>query len=315
MNLLFLGSGAFGLPTLAALSRSHAILAIVSQPDRPAGRGGSLTPTPIASYAAEHLPTIPLHKPPKINDPSVVAQLRAYNADAWVVIAYGQKLGKPLLDGIFAINLHGSLLPRWRGAAPINAAILVGDPEVGSCIITLADRMDAGLILASKAHPADPTLTAGELHDLLSKDGPALVEQVLAAKLANSLRPQAQDESDVTLAPKLSKADGWVDFRQSAEECRRRVHGLNPWPGITVTFRGQPLKIVRSQPEQLSGTPRDPGTILDLNTGLIACGQNSALRILEVLPPGRRQMPWSDFARGLRAEPATGSERMIGREI
>ena len=312
VKLLFLGSGSFGLPTLRSLTRDHTLLAIVSQPDRPAGRGGVLTPTPIAQYAAQHLPSVPLLKPPKINDPDVVAQLRALNADAWVVIAYGQKLGRALLDGIFAINLHGSLLPRWRGAAPINAAILAGDPEVGSCVITLAERMDAGLILARKAHPSDPSLTAGELHDLLAQDGPALIEGVLSSKRPGTLRAEPQDESRVTVAPKLSKADAWVDFRQPAEECRRRVHGLNPWPGITVSFRGQPLKLVRVRPEQLSGDAREPGTIQDLPSGLVACGNSTTLRILEVLPPGRRQMPWTDFARGLRA--SATADRLIGRE-
>jgi methionyl-tRNA formyltransferase len=154
VNLVFLGSGAFGLPTLIALSRTHTLRAIISQPDRPAGRGGALTPTPVSAFAPRLLPTIPLHKPERIND--AAAQIRAYNADAWVVIAFGQKLGPALLDGVFAINLHASLLPRWRGAAPINAAILAGDARTGNSVITLAQRMDSGQILAQSECPIDP---------------------------------------------------------------------------------------------------------------------------------------------------------------
>src|SRR5258705_3491243 len=153
MRLLFFGSGAFGLPTLERLAAQHQILAVITQPDRPAGRGGRSTPTPIGAWVAEHLPGTPTFKPPKINDPFIIQQIRAIGrpdasgADAWVVIAFGQKLPRALLDGVFAINLHASLLPRWRGAAPINAAILAGDTQTGNSVITLADRMDAGLIL------------------------------------------------------------------------------------------------------------------------------------------------------------------------
>lgn len=310
MKLLFLGSGAFGLPTLRSLAERHSLLAIVSQPDKPAGRGGSLTPTPIAAHAQEHLAGVPLFKPPKINDPAVVAQLRAFHADAWVVIAYGQKLGKALLDGIFAVNLHGSLLPRWRGAAPINAAILAGDPQVGSCVITLADRMDAGLILGEQPHPADPSLSAGQLHDLLAQDGPGLIDRVLTARRSGTLSPRPQDESLVTIAPKLSKADGWLDFSQTADACRRRIHAFNPWPGVSVTFRDQPLKLLRASSE---ACPADgpPGRILS-PAGEVACGQSTTLRILEVHPPNRRPMPFQDFIRGLKP-PLRSDECLIGK--
>ncbi|MBL8887523.1 MAG: methionyl-tRNA formyltransferase, partial [Phycisphaerales bacterium] len=142
LKLVFLGSGAFGLPSLRALIAEHDVAMVVTQPDRPAGRGGLLTPTPIASEMQTNFPQIPLLKPEKINLAEVRDSIRALNADAFVVIAFGQKLGRSLLDGVFAINLHGSILPRWRGAAPINAAILAGDPVVGNSVITLADKMD-----------------------------------------------------------------------------------------------------------------------------------------------------------------------------
>ncbi len=308
MKLVFFGSGAFGLPTLQSLAEHHDIAAVITQPDRSAGRGGSLTPTPIGQWAAANLPETPLLKPEKVNQ--LTDQIRAFNAEAWVVIAFGQKLGAKLLDGVFAINLHASLLPRWRGAAPINAAILAGDSETGNSIITLADRMDAGLILAQSHRPIDPAETAGELHDLLSEDGPDLVESVLADHARGTVRLQAQDEALVTIAPKLSKSDGWVDFTQEAESCRRRIQGLNPWPGITVQFRDLPLKLTRAITVS-DEADSAPGTILNADAGLISCGNATTLKLLEVHPAGRKNMTWPDFCRGHRVNEG---ERFIGRE-
>lgn len=308
MRLVFFGSGAFGLPTLQSLADQHDIAAIITQPDRPSGRGGSVTPTPIGEYAAKTLPNTPLFKPEKVNQ--LTEQIRNLNADAWVIIAFGQKLGAKLLDGIFAINLHASLLPRWRGAAPINAAILAGDTQSGNSIITLADRMDAGLILAQSHRDIEPADTAGDLHDLLADDGPELVESVLQEHAKGTVRLQSQDESLVTIAPKFSKADGWVDFTQDAESCRRRIQGLTPWPGVTVQFRDLPLKLTRAItiPEEAD---QAPGTILNAESGLISCGHATTLKLLEVHPAGRKNMAWPDFCRGHRLNEG---ERFIGRE-
>ncbi|MBS0196562.1 MAG: methionyl-tRNA formyltransferase [Planctomycetes bacterium] len=299
MEIVFFGSGAFGLPTLAHLSEKHRVTGVVTQPDKPAGRGGTLTPTPIGAWAAQHLPGVPLFKPEKVNVPDVRDQIRALPASAWVVIAFGQKLGAALLEGKFAVNLHASLLPRWRGAAPINAAILAGDSVTGNSVITLADKMDAGLVLGQSKRPVEPRTTAGEMHDLLAADGPALMEHVLQEHAAGALSPRVQDESLVTLAGKLSKADGWVDFRRSAVECRQRVHGLTPWPGVTAKFRGAGLKLLRVEALE-QGHDYAAGTIADAETGIVACGDGTALRLLEVQPEGGRAMAWSDFARGRR---------------
>lgn len=306
MDLVLFGSGAFGVPTFEALSRSHTVRAVVSQPDRPAGRGGALTPTPVSDWASERLPGVELLRPEKVNDPAVVSEIRSLRASAWVVIAFGQKLGRPLLDGVFAINLHASLLPRWRGAAPINAAILAGDTETGNSVITLADRMDAGLVLGQSRRPVDPMLTAGELHDALAQDGRALVESVLSDHAAGRLRPVTQDESLVTLAPKLSKSDGRVEFTGTPDELRRRVHGLTPWPGVTVRYRSEPLRILRVQPEPASSHHGEPGTILDPGEGLVACAPG-VIRLLEVQPASKRPMKWPEFARGRRP---TAGERL-----
>lgn len=297
MDVVFFGSGAFGLPTLQRLAERHAVKAVVTQPDRKAGRGGKLTPTPIGAWAAEHLGGTPLMKPDRVSAEGPREDVRAIGADAWVVIAYGQKLSQQLLADRFAINLHASLLPRWRGAAPINAAILAGDPETGNSVITLAERMDAGFVLGQSRRPLDPALTAGEVHDLLAEDGPDLVERVLADHAAGRVEMSAQDESLVTIAPKLSKADGWLDFRETAEQCRRRVHGLNPWPCVTVAHRHEPVKILRVGVAD-GDASATPGTILDATLGTVACAHGTAIIIQSIQPAGKKPMDWQAYANG-----------------
>lgn len=297
MRLLLLGSGAFGLPTFRALAARHDIAGVITQPDKPAGRGAHPTPTPVGEWAAAELPQTPLLKPQRINLPDVIAQVRDFNADAWVVIAFGQKLSRPLLQDVFAINLHASILPRWRGAAPINAAILAGDAVTGNSVITLADRMDAGLVLGTTSRPIDATTTAGELHDLLAADGPPLVQLVLEQHAGGTLTPVAQDESLVTIAPKLSKADAVLDFSRPAVECRRRVHAFNPWPGVGVSFAGIDVKLHRVQDEQPHVSSGSPGTLIDPQHGVVACG-SGLLRLLNVQPAGKKPMDWTSFARG-----------------
>ncbi|USN98906.1 MAG: methionyl-tRNA formyltransferase [Phycisphaeraceae bacterium] len=297
MKIVYFGSGAFGLPTIRSLASEHELLAVVTQPDRKAGRGGHLTPTPIGAWAAEHAADAPLLKPERVGEAGVCDAIRAFDADAWVVIAFGQKLSRALLADRFAINLHASLLPRWRGAAPINAAIVAGDRQTGNSAITLADRMDAGLVLGQTRREVGRTQTAGELHDLLADDGPALVADVLARHAAGTLKRGTQDEAAVTLAPKMTKDDGRISFDEDADRVRCLVNGLSPWPAVTVQFRGQPLKILRADAQQ-AGMERAPGTIIDPALGLVACAPGSALCLLDVQPAGKRPMPWPDFARG-----------------
>lgn len=302
MDVVFFGSGEFGVPTLEALARTQRLAGIVSQPDRPAGRGGKLTPTPVSAWALEHAPGVPLIRPEDVNEPSVRDRVRGLSSAnaAWVVIAFGQKLSPELLADRFAINLHGSLLPRWRGAGPIQAAMLAGDAETGNSVITLAQRMDAGLILGTTRMPIPPTATSAEIHDALSAQGPAAVLNVLAQHAAGALKPLVQEESRVTKARKLRKEDRALDWGLPAEEIRRRINGLSPWPGVTVAFRGQPLKLLRANTEAGSSEQPSmpPGTIADAE-GLVATGRGM-LRLLDVQPAGKRAMAWAEFSRGAR---------------
>ncbi len=301
MRIAFLGSGAFGVPTLRSLADRHEIVLVVSQPDRPAGRGGKPTPTPISTEAAAR--GLELRRFEDVNKGEACSEIRerTRDVDAIVVIAFGQKLGEELLKDRFAINLHASLLPRWRGAAPIHAAILAGDAETGNSVITLAQRMDAGLVLGRQRTPILATDTTGDLHDRLASMGPELVHDVLDRHLAGTLVGEPQDQGHVTRARKLSKADGVPNFDRDAIECVRQIHALNPWPTVTASFREEPLKLLRALVEEdrvkrLDGA--EPGTIFDATNGLVTCANSTALRLIEVHPAGKRAMPWADFARG-----------------
>jgi methionyl-tRNA formyltransferase len=238
-----------------------------------------------------------------VNQADVLEAIERARPDALVVIALGQKLAPALLNGRFAINLHASLLPKYRGAAPINWAMINGETETGLSVITLAQRMDAGDVLARCTTPIDPAETAGELHERLALLGPALVCQVLQAHQAGTLAAEPQDETGVTSAPKLSKTDGTVRFDLPAEAVRCRIHGLTPWPGCTVTLAGQSLRLCRVDVvDGAAGT--EPGGLA--SDGTVTCG-TGAIRLIEVQPPGGRVMPFQDFARG---HPIQSGERM-----
>lgn len=308
MRIWFFGSGAFGLPTLTRLANEHEVVGVVTQPDRPAGRGRKLTPNPVAAWAAEHLPGSTIIKSQHLSREAPV-ELTRCDADAWVVIAFGQKLSRALLADRFAINLHASLLPRWRGAAPINAAILAGDALTGNSVIALADRMDAGVVYAQSRRAIEPCQTAGELHDLLAGDGPELVERVLAEHQAGTLEGVAQEETQATLAPKLSRSMARVDLSDDAAVVARTINGLSPWPGVSVEIAGQRVKLVRAVAQELTGGPHHSGTLVDPETGVIACGVGEGgrggdrvgrrgVRLIELTPAGKRTMTWAEYQRG-----------------
>ncbi len=313
MRIVFFGSGEFGLPTLRALMQHHEVALVVSQPDRPAGRHRRLTPTPIAQFAGQQ--PLPLLKPEKINDPAVVEQIIAARPQANVVVAFGQKIGQRIIDSpslgaAATVNLHASLLPKYRGAAPIHWAILGGETLTGNTVFRLVDRMDAGAILGSQPVAIDPLETAGELHDRLSALGPELVLQVLADLEAGRTRPVVQDESQATLAPKLKRGQFPADFSLAAQELCRRIHGLTPWPGLTARYvmplspENHDLKLCRAQAVTLPAA-REPGLLLE--DGVIACGQGG-LKLLEVQPPGSKVMAWNDFVHGHPLPPDTRFE-------
>jgi len=297
MRVVFLGSGAFGLPTLQSLLATHEVALVVSQPDRPAGRGKALTPTPVAARALEL--GLPLLRPADINAPEVRDGIRAAGADAWVVIAFGQKLSRELLDGVFAVNLHGSLLPAYRGAAPIQRAVMDGCAETGVSVISLAERMDAGLVYATRARAIGASETSGELHDALAALGPEVVGEVLALHAAGTLVGAVQDESLATRARKLAKAEATVDLAAvDARTARARINGLNAWPGCTVSIGGEAVKLLRVV--ECAETPGGTAGVAPgvLQTDGVVATATGAIRILEIQPPGKRGMDFAAFIGG-----------------
>lgn len=301
MRLVYFGSGAFGLPTLERLIRDHDVELVVTQQDRPAGRRRRLTPTPIGAYAAEQ--GVPVAKFEDVNAPEAVEQVQSVGADVYVVIAFGQKLSASLLGSTFAINLHGSLLPKFRGAAPIQRAMMAGERETGVTAITLAQRMDAGGILGSSRVTIDPMESAGELHDRLALLGPGLIGEVLTQYEHNTLEPQPQDESQATTAPKLTKAEGTVDFDQPARLVRARIHGLTPWPGCTVALGDRTLRLLRVKDEPAAAESSAAGSAETAEPGALTadgrvCCAGGSLRLLSVQPPGGKAMAFAAYVNG-----------------
>lgn len=293
MRLVYFGSGDFGKPALHQLVAEHEVLLVVTQPDRPAGRKRQLSPTPIGALG-ESL-GLNVIKPEDVNQPNVVEQIASMRPEALVVIAFGQKLGAALLEYDLAINLHASLLPKYRGAAPINWAVINGETDTGVSVIRLSSRIDAGDVLLQKAVAIDPLKTAGELEQKLSELGPDLVTQTLTDFKANKLRAIPQDEQLASKAPKMSKADGTVYFDQTAKAVQCRVHGLTPWPGCTVTHNDQRLRILRVDVVENNCADATPGQILA--DGTVACASD-AIRLLSVQPPGGKTMSFDAYRRG-----------------
>jgi methionyl-tRNA formyltransferase len=292
VKLVYFGSGAFGLPTLRRLVAAHDVALVVTQPDRPAGRARRLTPTPVARFAdASGLAVI---RTADVNDADTVQRVVAAGAEAIVVIAFGQKLGAAVAGEALAINLHASLLPKYRGAAPINWAILNGESETGVSVIAISQRIDAGDVLAREATPIDPMETAGELEERLAEMGPRIVLETLSRHETGDLHPAPQDDRLASRAPKLAKADGTVGFDQPARSVRSRVHGLTPWPGCTVRLGRQRLKLLRVDVLDVApGT--EPGCVR--RDGTVACARG-CVRLLSVQPPGGKAMTFDAFCRG-----------------
>jgi methionyl-tRNA formyltransferase len=299
LRIIFAGSGEFGLPTLnALLSSGHDIVQVVSQPDRPAGRGRELTATPIAQRAV--VADLPLLKTDNINRETLP------DGDVMVVIAFGQKIGEALVHRprFGSINLHASRLPRYRGAAPINWAIIRGERITGNSVIRLAQRMDAGAVLAQSDLSIGGLETAGELHDRLADDGAAIIPRVLSDLADGSAREREQDESQATIAPKLSRDDARLDWTRPAAEIARRIRGLYPWPGCRVKVCDAEgaelarLRLVRAHPVSGDEGPRWlPGEIM--TSGVVQAGDGS-VEIVECQPEGKRPMPLADYRRGHR---------------
>jgi methionyl-tRNA formyltransferase len=293
LRLAFMGSPAFSVPALRALhAAGHEIVAVYAQPPRPAGRGQKETPCPVHQAALEL--GLPVRTPARVRrDVAEHEAFAALDLDAAVVVAYGLILPKPMLDAPRrgCLNIHASLLPRWRGAAPIHAAVLAGDAETGITIMRMDEGLDTGPMLLREAIPIGPRDTTPMVHDRLSEIGARLILRALEEN------PPAvpQPEDGASYAPKLGKEDGRLDWSQPAEALDRRVRAMNPWPGAFTSLGGEMLRVIAAEPA--AGRDAAPGTVLD-DALLVACGGGTALRLTRVQKAGRAAMDAPAFLRG-----------------
>lgn len=312
MRIVFFGSGEFALPTFdSILKDGHQIVLVVTQPDKVRGRGKETSPTIIKRAAVEA--KLPFVTPTNVNEPQVVAQIRGAGADLAYVAAFGQKIGPELLGAfpVGIVNLHASLLPRWRGAAPIQWAVMSGDDHTGVTVFRLVEKMDAGPVLMQRRTGIGDMETADELHDRLARVGCDAVRATL--ELLRSRPDHAgtpQDESQVTLAPKLKKSDGHIAFDMSAEKLAQRICGLWSWPGAACRFisadsrRDEQVTIARARPYEAA--PREaasagaPGTLTEVLSVQTTQGD---LEILQIKPANGSLMDWRDFVNGRHVTP------------
>ncbi|WP_108484759.1 methionyl-tRNA formyltransferase [Oceaniglobus ichthyenteri] len=298
MNIIFMGTPDFSVPILRALARDHTITCVYTQPPRPAGRGKKDRPTAVHAWA-ETL-GLPVRHPKSLKSPEAQADFAALRADVAVVVAYGLILPQAVLDapGHGCLNIHASLLPRWRGAAPIHRAIMAGDEETGVCIMQMEAGLDTGPVLLRAALPIGPTDTTGDLHDRLSEMGADLIVQALGDLPGLTATPQP--DQGVTYAAKIDKAEARVDWARPADEVARHINGLSPFPGAWCDIAGERVKLLRAEPVAGQGAP---GTVLQGFT--IACG-TGAVRIIQAQRAGKSAMNSGDILRGLTLPPSLG---------
>jgi len=301
MRVVFMGSPEFALPTLSALAQSpdHEVLAVFTQPDRPAGRGKKLAGPPVKALAVEL--GLPVLQPEKVRSDEAFEQLKEFAADVIVVVGYGQIIPQRIIDlpEFGCVNVHSSLLPKYRGAAPVNWAIVRGETETGVCTMKIVKKLDAGDVLLCRKTAIGPDETASELTARLAPLGAELLLETLAGLEAGVITPQPQDESQMTYAPMMKREDAAIDWTLPAAEIHNRVRGFDPWPGAYTTYRGKRLQIRRTRMAEGSG---EPGEILATGEALtIACG-GGAIAATELQPEGKPRMASAAFVNGYRPQ-------------
>ncbi len=304
-KLLFFGTPAFAVPTLEALERAgRAPARVVTQPARPVGRGRKLRQPAVAEWALER--GIPVAQPKRVRARSFRELVAADRPEAVVVVAFGQIFPGSLLElpPLGCVNLHASLLPAYRGAAPIQAALAAGETETGVTTMLMEKKLDAGPILLQRRVPIGPEETTPELAERLAGIGAGLVVETLDRLEAGEIEPRPQDDSLASFAPLLSKDDGRVDWRLRAVEIFNLLRAYTPWPGLTSTLRDEPVKIGRGRPID-SGSEAEPGELLGVRDGrlAVACGGGTAFGIEVLQRPGRKALGAAEFANGERLRP------------
>lgn len=310
MNVVFMGTSAFAVPALERLIASrHDVGAVVTQPDRPRGRGQRVAAPPVKALASGR--RMPVLQPTRASDPQFVAELKSLDPHVIVVAAYGQLLRRALLalPPLGCVNVHASLLPKYRGAAPVNWALIRGERVTGVSIMLMDETLDTGPILLQSELAVEPSDDAGTLQERLATCGAETLLRALDGLEAGVLRPTPQDHGLATYAPKLRKEDGIVAWGRSADDLANLIRGVTPWPGAVTTHRGEPLRIWRATPTATSGSGK-PGRVAAVDAlGIRVETGDGHLVVLEVQPAGGRRMAATAYARGhaLRPEDVLGT--------
>jgi methionyl-tRNA formyltransferase len=299
MRVVFLGTPEFALPSLEALASHHQVVAVFTQPDRPKGRGNRIVESPV-KIAARSL-SIPVHQPERIRRPPNPELLASFGADLMVIVGYGQIIPQSIIDlsphGI--LNVHASLLPKYRGAAPIQWAIANGERETGITIMQIDAGLDTGDILLASSLTIRPDETAPELSARLAKLGAGLLIEAISRIEAGTNERRKQDDTQASLAPVLKKEDGLIEWSKPAWEIYNRLRGFAPWPGAYTSFRGNQLLVIRARQNEALGLTPGRMSVAKRNL-LVACGENSSLELLEVQAAGKGRMTAEAFVNGYR---------------
>ncbi|MEK7688705.1 MAG: methionyl-tRNA formyltransferase [Deltaproteobacteria bacterium] len=300
LRIVFMGTPEFAVPSLKALiGLGEDVAAIITQPDKPKGRGKKLTTPPVREAALKY--NIPVFQPEKIKDEPFITAIRNFFPDVIAVVAYGKILPKAILDipPKGCINVHASILPKYRGAAPINWAIINGEKETGITTMLLDEGMDTGDMLLTEKVEIRNDDTASSLHDRLKYIGADLLIKTIKGIKSETIRPIPQDDSQATYAPMLKKEDGRIDWTMKTEEIKNLIRGLNPWPGAYTRWDGKQIKIFKAEVE--AGVKEEPGTVINISTeGIFVATGKGILLIKELQPENKNRMTASEFIKGYR---------------
>ena len=294
-TLVFMGTPEFSVPILKRLIEQYTVIGVVTQPDRPAGRKQQIRVSPIKQVALDH--HIPILQPERLRRPEAIAELKQWQPDVYVVAAFGQILPQSVLDipQYGSINVHASLLPRWRGAAPIQAAIRAGDAETGVTIMKMDAGLDTGPMLKIRTIPIASDETGASLHDKLSALGAELLMETLPGYLNGTIMPHPQSEAGIIIAPQVKKEEGNIDWSQDALTIERLIRAFTPWPGTFSFFKGQPIKILNGNTMDGTGAP---GKVVKLSDGIAVGTGRDLLRLRSIQLAGRNAMPVDEFVKG-----------------
>ena len=300
MRIIFAGTPAFAAASLAALIRSsHQVIAVLTQPDRPSGRGRKLIPGAVKQLALDS--DIDVLQPTTLKQEQTQLLLKSFNADVMVVVAYGLLLPETVLriPRHGCLNIHGSLLPRWRGAAPIQRAIEAGDDKTGISIMQMDAGLDTGAVIKMESLPIADTDTSSSLHDKLAELGARLIVRTLDQLESDGISSQPQDDAGATYAAKLNRQESFIDWRQPARQIVDKIHAFNPWPGAKTHHNDTPLKLTRARTVALDSTAL-PGTVVNSSNSIIVQAADQGVEILELQKPGSRPMPAQAFLNGFQ---------------